>query len=301
MKIASVTTFCNESFRISSWLDYYQEYSKDVDLHVIVNNGNPKDTELLKSIFPTSLVLYSENRALTASYNLAFKEILKDKDVDAIMQITNDIKIKKNGVRELYDFLNSNSAYGMVSPVLLKKDEYIIELYGAKIHPRNLSFIHLEKGKRINDVLDIQVCDGLPGGMNMASREFYENVGLQDENLFMYFDEVDIGIRGKKAGYRFAATNSILAWHQHVNKNNKTSRDAMSGFLCGRNGIYLAIKHYGLTVQLLTSIHRLFHSIKTLIGAFLKHREKDRIIYCWNYLIGVIYGILRIMKNPYID
>ena len=42
----------------------------------------------------------------------------------------------------------------------------------------------------------------MSGGMNLGKREFYEKVGLQDEKLFMYSDEVDIGTRAKKLGFK---------------------------------------------------------------------------------------------------
>lgn len=301
MKIASVTVFCNELFRISNWLNYYQEYKNDIDLHVIVNNGNPLDTEMLKSNFPSSLVLYSKDKALTASYNLAFKEILKDKDVDAILQITNDIKIEKNGIRRLYDFLRSDTTYGMVSPVLLKKDEDIIELYGAKIHPKNLSFIHLEKGKHIEQIADIQVCDGLPGGMNMASREFYEKVGMQDEFLFMYADEVDMGIRGKNAGFQFAVTKYIKAWHQHINPPGLKTRNPMAAFLMGRNVIYLAKKHSNNRIILSAILQKIKHAGICNLSAWFKNKSKDEKKFWWWYFKGVQAGIFNQLSNPFIE
>lgn len=300
MKIASITIFCNEFFRIKNWLDYYQEYKNDIDLHVIVNNGNKEDTEVLKSIFPLSLVLFSQNRSLTASYNFALNEILKDKDVDVIMQITNDIKVEKNSIRKLYDFLRSNAAYGMVSPVLLKKDEEIIELYGAQIHPKNLSFVHLEKGKHIEQIADIQVCDGLPGGMNMASREFYEKVGLQDEFLFMYADEVDMGIRGKSAGFQFAVTKNIKAWHQHINPPGLKTRNPMAAFLMGRNVIYLAKKHFNSRIVLSTILQKIKHAGICNLSAWLKNKSKDEKKFWWWYFKGIQAGIFNQISNPFI-
>ena len=46
MKIASVTLFCNEGFRLNPWVRYFSEYKDDIYLQIIVNNGNPEDTIL---------------------------------------------------------------------------------------------------------------------------------------------------------------------------------------------------------------------------------------------------------------
>ena len=44
MKIATITLFCREWFRADAWRQYFDEYRKDVYLHVIVNNGDEADT-----------------------------------------------------------------------------------------------------------------------------------------------------------------------------------------------------------------------------------------------------------------
>jgi len=37
MKIASVTLFCNEGFRLNPWVRYFSEYKDDIYLQIIVN------------------------------------------------------------------------------------------------------------------------------------------------------------------------------------------------------------------------------------------------------------------------
>ena len=128
MKIATITIFCNEEFRLNNWKELYNEYKDDVALHVIVNNGCSDDTKILQDNFPNSLVIESKTNNMMASYNLALTEILRDPEINAIMQICNDIRLEKGGLRKLYDFLYSKENYAMVSPVLLMKNSEIIEL-----------------------------------------------------------------------------------------------------------------------------------------------------------------------------
>ena len=297
MNIASITNFCNESFRIADWIDYYGEYKDEISLHVIVNNGSISDTEMLKSLFPRSLVLYSSNRALTASTNLALINILGNSQIDGIALISNDYKIENGGITKLYDFLYSDNQYGMVSPIAFEKDSDIIALYGANIHPKNLVFIHLDKGKYLKDIDNsIKICDGVQGGLNMAKRIFYEKVGLQDEKLFMYADEVDIGIRGKIAGFKFASTINIRSWHQHTYPNNVEIRSPLAGFLEGRNEIYLAKKHFGTTVVLRTFMHRFKIAVIGNVSALIKNKDLKVKLFYRNYFIGVMAGILGIEK-----
>ena len=93
MKIATITLFCREWFRADAWKRYYDGYKGEVYLHVIVNNGDPEDTDRLREMFPESLVLRSQTSNMMASYNLALREILRNPEVDAIAQIVNDIQL----------------------------------------------------------------------------------------------------------------------------------------------------------------------------------------------------------------
>ena len=107
MKIASVTLFCNEGFRLNPWVRYFSEYKDDIYLQIIVNNGNPEDTILLKSAFPDAVVLFSKTPNMIASYNLAIKYILEKTDADSILQITNDLRIEKGGLAQIHEILFS--------------------------------------------------------------------------------------------------------------------------------------------------------------------------------------------------
>lgn len=297
MKIASITVYCNEDFRLTNWVNYYKEYKDEVYKHIIINNGIEGDTNKLKSIFPDSLVFYSPQKALTSSYNIGLREALSHAEIDAIMLIGNDIKIPKGNVFKLYNFLKSNTSYGMVAPVILAKDSNLIEIFGAVINNKNLSFIHQKRGLSISEVVEeFLITDSVPGGMNLASREFYEKVGLQDEKLFMYSDEIDTGIKAKKNNFLLAATKNVVSWHQHTNKSNALIRDPMAAYLIGRNEIYLARKYFGIRVVLSTTILRLIRSIRLILAVYLKKMTEDNKKYAKYYFKGVFAGIFNRMN-----
>lgn len=152
MKIASVTLFCNEGFRLNPWVRYFSEYKDDIYLQIIVNNGNPEDTILLKSAFPDAVVLFSKTPNMIASYNLAIKYILEKTDADSILQITNDLRIEKGGLAQIHEILFREQQYGMISPILLKKDSEIVENYGAEIDFSNMLFRHIDRNVHYKDV-----------------------------------------------------------------------------------------------------------------------------------------------------
>jgi len=200
----------------------------------------------------------------------------------------------------LYNFLKSNDLYGMVGPVVLKKDSELVEVYGASINPKTLTFEHQFVNEPLSMVSkEIVVSDSLPGGMNMASRSFYEVVGLQDEFLFMYSDEVDTGIRAKKHNLQMIATKNVLSWHQHINPGNSAARSPLAGYLWGRNEVYLAKKHFHSGVVWSNIWFRLKRSARTNFGAWVKGKPYDEKRFWWYYMLGTFAGIFNITKLPF--
>ena len=299
LKIASITPYCNEDFRLENWIRYYQVYKKELYLHIIVNNGNPDDTKKLQKRFPDSVVIYADKRALTYSNNTGIKKALANKEVDAIALIGNDIEIEPGGLTKLGEFLVSQDDFGMVSPVILQKDSEIVECNGMLIHPRDLRFIHLDTGKNIHDLNGkINICDGLPGGICLARRNFYVLIGLQDEYLHMYSDEVDMGIRAAKAGLRMASTAEILTWHQHIYPKGNKARSPLAGFFMGRNDIYLAKKHFKSSIVFFTILHKFTLALRMIVGSWIKNKHKSEKLFAYYLLVGAVAGVLNLSKVP---
>ena len=51
----------------------------------------------------------------------------------------------------------------------------------------------------------------------MVTREFCEKVGLLDKDYFCYCEEVDWGLRGKKAGFKIIYVPASKVWHKVSN------------------------------------------------------------------------------------
>lgn len=275
MALATITIFCNESFRIPKWQEYYKEYKDSVSLHIIVdNNSEEAETNLLRQAFPESKhIKLSYNGGVTAAYNAGVNIALLDQTIDAIMLICNDIKISASSIQEMYRALDNETKIGMVTPVLLKKDSDVIEDGGSTI-----SFFLFMKPKHVGKKYitlpeESFFVKSVTGGINLASREFYETIGDQDELLFMYSDEIDVGIKAKKAGYSMMMIRNAKAWHQHENPPGKKRRSVMSDYLMARNKVYLAKKYFGTFRMLLTFCYFVFYNGKRIIICKIKKRE----------------------------
>lgn len=303
MKVAAITVTYNDGYKLKEWHKYYLEYKDDLFIHIIVDNGSEDSYfKEMASLFTESIILKrGANGGSTRAYNDGIKFALENKEVDAIMLIGNDIKLCKNGVKGLYNTLKSNSIYGMVEPVLLSKDSNIIEDYGNDVS-RYLQMKTYAVGKKLSELKGdaIREVFTVTGGMNMASRSFYETVGLQDENLFMYSDEVDMGLRAKRCGYKMAVTRTVQAWHQHINPNGKKRREVYTLYLMGRNKVYLALKHFGHFRQVEQFMYHFYIFLKGFLLNLLNPEMRNYYLSflkgSWNGLIGNM-SLIGIIKN----
>lgn len=246
-KIAAVSITMNDGYKFKEWCQHYEEYKDELYLHIIVDNHSDKEyLNMVKDYFNNSVIIEREtNGGCTISYNDGIRYALSQPDITHIALIGNDIRLEKGALTKCVELLESDPLLGMVAPVLLNSDSDIVADYGCSINS-DLSMNPFGVGKNVKDLrLEIRFCEAVTGGMNVSKREFYETVGLQDEKLFMYSDEVDMALRAAKCGFKMAAIKDAVAWHEHINESKTGRRHPFNSYLKGRNKVYLANKHFG--------------------------------------------------------
>jgi len=299
MNIAAITITYNDGYKFSEWFEHYQLYKDELYLHIIVDNGSkPEYLNLVETTFVNSyLIKRTSNGGCTAAYNDGIKMALSDPAVDAIMLVGNDIKIESGGITKCYSFLKSNPKLGMIGPIILEKDSLVVNNFGCGISDK-LTMILYMSGKSLTDICELShYSEAVSGGMNISTREFYETVGMQDENLFMYSDEVDMGIRAKKHGFLMASTKEAVAWHQHINENIRDNkRHPFSTYLIARNKVYLAKKHFGKKRALMVFSYFILTGIKSTLIMLITLRFSYIKDFLWQ-MLGALYGFIGKMKS----
>jgi GT2 family glycosyltransferase len=297
MNIAAIVITYNDGYKFKEWVEHHQTYKDELYKHIIVDNGSASEyLNLVEANFTESFIIKrSSNGGCTGAYNDGIKLALSDPKVDAIMLIGNDMKLENGGVNDLSRFLGSDDCFGMVAPILLSKDSQMIDDFGCEVS-RSLYMNAYDVGKNVSDTLVKQrIVGSVTGGMNLARREFYEKVGLQDEKLFMYSDEVDIAIRAEQEGFKMAVTREVKSWHQHINPNNGNNRALYTFYLISRNKMYLARKHFGFN-RIIYVLGFLFSRIvfAMAFGLFKRTKWKQQAYFFW----GIINGFFGNMKLP---
>ena len=298
MKIASITVYCNEDFRLDEWSNYVCEYIDSIYKHVIINNGFESDNTKLRKYFPKSHIIYCSSKSLVKAINSGIKFCLKDPLVKSILLIANDFTSSTKDLKNLNSFLYKYD-FHMVSPIVFQKNSKKIEAIGQTVNFNNLKLYPNYRNQILENCKlgEYLIVDAVPGGFNLSKREFFEIAGLQDEMLHMYSDEVDTAIKAKKNNLKIAVNCKIFTFHQHTNNPGKNYRKPMNGYYVGRNEILLARKHFGFNVIIKTFLFRFFIGLKRIAGDVIRLRTIDHLKHSIHFLFGVFSSIfIRIRK-----
>lgn len=158
----------------------------------------------LTSIFP--------NRGFTGGNNEVIRRAMNSASPpDAVMLLNNDTLVQAGSVQTLVKFLDKHPDVAVCGSRLEYPDGE--SQLAAR---RTLTFVsEFESYSRIGIVSRLLAqwmvappecdkpheCGWIPGAALMMRREVLETVGLLDEDLYTYFDDVDYCLRAKRAGW----------------------------------------------------------------------------------------------------
>jgi len=297
MKIAAITVSYNEDYQLAAFREHYQQYSEQLYRHIIVDNGSKPDyVARLRQEFPHSTILTrSENGGTTSAFNDGISCALGDPEVDGILLMTQDVQLDPMFLKNLSSLLCSDPTIAAVGGVVFSAGtEDRVESYGGTVdwnhfvlHP------HHNGASGTHELPDLLEVDFIPGGVTLVRREAYEKVGLQDERLFMYCDELDWTLRAQRSGYRLVVSKLGQAWHQHTILVDPRQGQLRANFYTFRNRVYLTGKHHGRPEMLrywATSTRPL---VRYLISRMIHGHLVDALVV--SQILGLLYGVLGLM------
>lgn len=291
--LGAVIISYNDGYKLVQWVEHYREMCSAIDRYVIVDNGSEAEyLEKVRCSFPQAEILeLGRNLGCTGAYNRGIQYLLEEPKIDCIMLIGNDIRILPEHIIKLTNYLANHETVGMAAPVLLKKDSMIVEDGGCEMNRKTLTLNPRYVGKPYDSIPHETVeVAAVTGGMNVAKRSFYETVGLQDEKLFMYSDEVDMGLRAAAKGIKMALVADAVAWHQHINPQQTQIRHPYSAYLMARNKVYLSYKHNEKKDALHLFASYAISDGARMVRAFLQ-RDREKIRWYRWHLIGAYHGL----------
>jgi GT2 family glycosyltransferase len=192
------------------------QYTKDIDFEVFVvdNNSHDGSVEMIEEEFPqVRLIKNPDNKGFGAANNIA----IRLSEAKYIFCLNTDTLLLSNSIKAFYDFMEKEENHNVSACgcQLLDKNMKPQHSY-AKFHTvwqilSTIFYMHkiLPKTYRrlfvdseLENATVPYVVDYVTGADLFLRKSVINELGMYDENFFMYSEESEMQFRFKKAGYK---------------------------------------------------------------------------------------------------
>lgn len=200
--------------------------ARQFEIHVVDNASGDQALQILARQFPYVKVLANQENL---GFSKACNQIIARLESEYVLLLNPDTLIQDNAISKLLAFMESHSDCGAVGPKILNQDgslqlacrrsfptlaaAFFRLTYLSKLFPRHKFF------SRYNlTYADPDIClevDALSGSCMMVRRQAIDQVGLLDEDIFMFGEDVDWCWRIKKAGWKVYYAPEAVIYHLH--------------------------------------------------------------------------------------
>ncbi len=214
----------------------------------VVDNGSEDGTaEALAARFGDSIALLrnSVNRGYAGGNNTGIRWAEKRR-ADYVCLVNNDAEVEKGYLRALVEVAESDPRIGAVGCRNLELDE-TSSLWGAYGKLTYGPFVVRMAGQGAADAEAWRVTrdvDWVIGNGSLWRCAAIAEVGMLDEDLFAYHDDVDWSVRFRAAGYRIVYAGHVSILHRGGGTSDPRREHAFPlPYFLGRNGVIFARKH----------------------------------------------------------
>ena len=188
--------------------------ARDISFEIIVvdNNSSDGSVEMVREEFPgIILISNTENLGFAKANNQAYEKA----SGRYFLILNSDTIVKPEALETMVRFMDSHPEAAALGPRLIYEDgslqpscrafpdlltAFFQMSYLEKIFPKNKFIGKYLMGYWNHD--DLREVDQPMGACLMFRKKALEEVGILDEQFFMYFEEVDLCFRIKKSGWK---------------------------------------------------------------------------------------------------
>ena len=225
-----------------------QTYPRDKYIVYIVDNASsPETVDYIKKNYPQAKILPRPDGNYCAANNFGAKQALID-GCDLVVFANMDVKFDPAWLSELVAAVNSDSKIGLAqSKVLLypkneeEKKHPLINSLGNKIHYLGFGYTegYKESDREISGYPEIT---GYASGCSIIiKKEVLEKIGGNEEELYMYHDDLELSCKVRLAGYKIILAPKSVIYHKY-----EFGRSVLMVYYMERNRYIVMLSFYKL-------------------------------------------------------
>lgn len=229
-KVAVLLVIFNEEKHIERLAKsiIYQSY-KEISVYAFDNNSKDSSVSLLLKYLPDAKVIRSdENLGFAKGNNIIAAEAIKNNE-ELLFILNTDMELEQDCVKNMVGILTEKEDVIGVGPIVyFGSDEgrtKNIQCYADESNFNNGQTKTLYKGAKLNfeELPNKLFVNSLHGGSFMIRSSIISQIGLFNEDNFMYSDEIDLAYRLSKINGKLMVTKIAESWHFHNwSQQNKT-------------------------------------------------------------------------------
>ncbi|MFA6098457.1 MAG: glycosyltransferase family 2 protein [Patescibacteria group bacterium] len=278
------------SWRVKSQLHacltsiYSKINNNTFEVFVMDNDSEDGTVEMIKSNFPkVYLIPNSSNLGFAAACNQGIKK----SSGEFILVLNPDTQILSQTVEKSVDFMRAQKKCGILGCQLLYPDGSIQpsvrrfpDLFShitllLKLHQIFRNLVPYKKYIMSDfDYNNLAPVDQVMGAFFMIKRELLKKIGLFDTHFFIWYEEVDLCLRAKIAGwltYYYPEAQAIHARAQSFKQKNALSKQ----IIFNRSMLYYFFKHKNIFEYLALLIIYPISILLALIVQIFKLKNKS--------------------------
>ncbi len=189
---------------------------------IVVDNGSSDGTrEYLRGLGWITVIENETNLGYVRGNNQAIAAVPAGWDV---VLVNNDMRIiQANWLARLREVAHSDPTHGMVGARLLMSDGKLLHA-GTYIPTDNFWGWQIGGAEEdVNQYQRVREVEGIVGACMYLRRDVIETVGVLDTRFFSYYEDTDLCLRVRQAGYKVMLAGDVSIIH-HENVSTKLNK-----------------------------------------------------------------------------
>lgn len=247
----------NDARTTIDFVESVKEFTSVRKILVVDNHSSDGSLDLLKKIETEKIIVVDSgmNRGYGAGNNFGIRYLNEHYGSEYILLSNPDVIVKEKDLVELESFLRNNSTYAIVAPFMLDCEGKKLYSTAFRIPSKweSILSIHFLLRKLTNSIYykniesetqRVKDVGAVAGSMLMMRTKDMLEYGMYDENIFLYCEELILGMKMQKACKKTAVLTDCSYIHNHSVTISKMYKTRVSKRRLYTNSTLYTLKHY---------------------------------------------------------
>lgn len=213
--VAVVIPSWNSRSLLPGCLDSLSDQGVELEILVVDNGSEDGSVEYLREREVAHLAL-KHNTGFAVAVNLGVAETV----APTVLVLNADALLEPGCAATLLATLEVDPGLGGAAPLILQSEAVPVTADAARLYSAGMALTRdgraVEEGAgetRRAELLRPREAFGVCGAACLLRRQLFADLGGYDESYFAFYEDVDLNMRARIAGWRFAYVPEAMAWH----------------------------------------------------------------------------------------